>query len=298
MLPSAIWQFFRKGQDLSETKTLSWRDQTLRFDLKPSGLALGKGEVLIGSSYHIEDIKGNSGQSGTLQVTNMRVIWIHNDKPKINISIGFGTVLNSFQRVTKTALGETRQSICVLAQYASVKYEFIFKRFDFPPIITNESTDDPTLVLENSNDSTTTSVYNTVVHDITTTATTSRNRSNEIERKQSIASYAYRSSLNPSELIIKVWNAYKATMSFRRCRINLSGLHQNGEINLLTSEEIHDRFANVCYKTKDRLWLDGVLVLTNIRLIWMSNRNHNGNISIPYTQGRVKLLTLPILASK
>ena len=52
-----------------------WQDREIRFDIGKNDSELRKGEVLFQKQEHIEDSKGNPGESGTLAVTNLRMIW-------------------------------------------------------------------------------------------------------------------------------------------------------------------------------------------------------------------------------
>ena len=51
-----------------------------------SSLELRPGEHLIDSMANVEDTKGNSGEGGTLVVTNLRLMWISSRYSKTNLS--------------------------------------------------------------------------------------------------------------------------------------------------------------------------------------------------------------------
>lgn len=72
-----------------------WQDREIRFDVQLSyvvepnhsflfanivncyrALELRPGEVLIDTLNNVEDTKGNSGEGGSLMITNLRIIWI------------------------------------------------------------------------------------------------------------------------------------------------------------------------------------------------------------------------------
>ncbi len=51
-----------------------------------SALDMRNGEVLIDSLANVEDTKANSGEGGTLMVTNLRLIWVSQKYSKTNLS--------------------------------------------------------------------------------------------------------------------------------------------------------------------------------------------------------------------
>jgi Bardet-Biedl syndrome 5 protein len=57
--------------------------QTTRVDC--SKLRLRAGEVQIEKIEHVEDVKGNHGDRGTLRVTNLRLIWNSTSMSRINL---------------------------------------------------------------------------------------------------------------------------------------------------------------------------------------------------------------------
>ena len=67
-------------------------DAHIFFDMKPSGMNLRSGEQQIDTVNRVEDTKGNTGVTGVLVVTNLRLMWYSTKSAKTNLSIGFGCV--------------------------------------------------------------------------------------------------------------------------------------------------------------------------------------------------------------
>jgi Bardet-Biedl syndrome 5 protein len=68
------------------------QDREILFDMSKNKSELQRGEQLFQRQEHIEDFKGNPGESGTMAVTNMRLIWYSRQDPKINLSLGYDCV--------------------------------------------------------------------------------------------------------------------------------------------------------------------------------------------------------------
>lgn len=84
------------------------------------------GEFEIDSINSVEDSKGNSGERGTLSITNLRIIWIQHSNIRSNLSIGFNCVLSlEINTIDSKLRGET-QAIFLSAKYSKEKYEYIF----------------------------------------------------------------------------------------------------------------------------------------------------------------------------
>jgi Bardet-Biedl syndrome 5 protein len=105
---------------------LIWQDREVRFDLKPQQLSCRKGEKNIDSINSVEDTKGNNGERGSLVVTNLRLLWISHNNSRINLSIGFNTIVSVNIRKAKSKLRGHTQALCVLAKFTATKYEFVF----------------------------------------------------------------------------------------------------------------------------------------------------------------------------
>ncbi|TPP58164.1 Bardet-Biedl syndrome 5 protein [Fasciola gigantica] len=103
-----------------------WHDTTVRFDISKKDLALRTGEITIDKLYPVEDTKGNSGDRGTLTVTNLRLIWCTHQYRRLNLSIGYACILNISKQNTKSKLYGLSEALSVLAKNGNTRYEFIF----------------------------------------------------------------------------------------------------------------------------------------------------------------------------
>lgn len=108
-----------------ENREFVWQDRDIRFDDPPHNLECRKGEILIDSINSVEDTKGNNGERGSLIVTNLRLIWASHKNPKVNLSIGFNSVMVISIKKAKSKLSGNTQALYVMAKYQS-RYEFIF----------------------------------------------------------------------------------------------------------------------------------------------------------------------------
>lgn len=103
-----------------------WQDRELKFDATPDEFRLRPGEFLIDTLDQVEDTKGNNGEVGMLQVTNLRLLWFKHGNEEINLSIGFNccTALSINMADSKLRGGKI-QALFVSAK-ASTRYEFTF----------------------------------------------------------------------------------------------------------------------------------------------------------------------------
>lgn len=62
-----------------------WQDRDIRFDISSQEMQFRPGENLIDRLDAVEDTKGNSGDRGKLFVTNLRIIWQSNCRPRISL---------------------------------------------------------------------------------------------------------------------------------------------------------------------------------------------------------------------
>ena len=89
-----------------------WIDGILRLANPPplsqylanKNLENRKGEYIIDNINSVEDTKGNNGDRGTLVVTNLRILWINHKNQRLNLSIGFNTVLTITIKKAKSKL--------------------------------------------------------------------------------------------------------------------------------------------------------------------------------------------------
>ncbi|TGZ60287.1 hypothetical protein CRM22_008620 [Opisthorchis felineus] len=111
-----------------------WQDNIIRFDIGGRDLTLRTGETLIEKLYPVEDTKGNSGGKGTLRITNLRLIWVAENTQKINLSIGYGCVMNINKKSTQSVNMQPKhqisrgssESLHIIARSFGTRYEFIF----------------------------------------------------------------------------------------------------------------------------------------------------------------------------
>lgn len=257
------------GKQHGDSKFSTWKEKSLCFDLSQSGLELNNGEQLIACFFPIEDIKGNQDEFGILSVTNLRLIWICCDKRRVNLSIGWRTVCLTFEQNLKDSFGSPVTSLCVLTKYESTKYEFVFNKMP----AYNE--------LWNSQDN-----WNAMV---------------QLKRfmkkdKGLLVTHLTPMYLNePFQVVFKVWQCYKQTSLFRHCRANLTQLLKNettsmqalkvDDIMKLPNEEIIDIYPDVVRYESRAIKYMGLLILTNIRMIWIDETIQMRNLSMPYIRG-------------
>eukprot|EP00291_Cryptomonas_curvata_P008385 CAMPEP_0172198098 /NCGR_PEP_ID=MMETSP1050-20130122/27883_1 /TAXON_ID=233186 /ORGANISM="Cryptomonas curvata, Strain CCAP979/52" /LENGTH=281 /DNA_ID=CAMNT_0012874851 /DNA_START=38 /DNA_END=879 /DNA_ORIENTATION=- len=74
----------------------------------------------------IEDTKGNNGDNGELQVTNLRLMWISANNVKTNLSVGYGSVISINVRTANSRLRGNTQALYVLTKFNGSRFEFIF----------------------------------------------------------------------------------------------------------------------------------------------------------------------------
>ncbi|GIY29056.1 bardet-Biedl syndrome 5 protein homolog [Caerostris darwini] len=103
-----------------------WQDRDIRFDLTSAELQFHCGEKLIDTLGSIEDTKGNSGDTGKLFITNLRLIWQSYMKPRVSLSIGFNCVTNMSTRTVNSKLRGMTEALYILTKVRSTRFEFIF----------------------------------------------------------------------------------------------------------------------------------------------------------------------------
>ena len=90
------------------------------------GPALARMQVVIDSLEPVEDTKGNNGESGLLQVTNLRMIWAATENIRTNLSVGYGSVVNIHIRAAQSRLKGNTEALYVLTKFNGSRFEFIF----------------------------------------------------------------------------------------------------------------------------------------------------------------------------
>ena len=240
-----------------------WQDREIKFDVHAKLLALRPGEIVVDVLAKVEDTKGNNGDGGSLTVTNLRLIWRSARSKRANLSVGLGTITSMHVKQASSRLRGATDSLYVMTKCNGGRFEFIFTNLEL-------STGGP----------------------------------------------AWRSFLT----VQHVQKSYDATKLFRELKLR-GALISNEELKLLKGEEVYNKIGGVanlsnqvrdaCTKSggtpcrpgypslfthslasKHCLFLlfisqrgnDGVLHLTNVRLVWHAEHSPNFNASIPYTQ--------------
>ncbi|XP_023289331.1 Bardet-Biedl syndrome 5 protein homolog [Orussus abietinus] len=100
-----------------------WQDSEVRFDINSVQMQMRLGELLMDKLDMIEDSKGNSGDTGRLLITNLRIVWHSMLLPRINLSIGYNTIVTAN---SKNIHGNNTHALHILCSYRNCRYEFIF----------------------------------------------------------------------------------------------------------------------------------------------------------------------------
>ncbi|XP_023683812.1 BBSome complex member BBS5-like isoform X4 [Paramormyrops kingsleyae] len=103
-----------------------WEDRDVRFDITAQHMKTRAGEVLIDCLDNIEDTKGNNGDRGRLLVTNLRIIWHSLALPRVNLSVGYNSVINITTRTANSKLRGTTEALYILTKCNNTRFEFIF----------------------------------------------------------------------------------------------------------------------------------------------------------------------------
>ncbi|EDV94843.1 Bardet-Biedl syndrome 5 protein homolog [Drosophila grimshawi] len=107
---------------------LLWEDREVKFDTPHLHNRLHIGEKILDTVCHIEDSKGNPGDTGKLLVTNLRIIWHSLVHKKFNLSIGYARIANMSTRMvhlhTKNRIPS--QALYILAISNETRFEFLF----------------------------------------------------------------------------------------------------------------------------------------------------------------------------
>ncbi|XP_041699345.1 Bardet-Biedl syndrome 5 protein homolog [Coregonus clupeaformis] len=107
-----------------------WEDRDVIFDITAQQMKTRPGEVLIDCLDSIEDTKGNNGieltttyslLSGRLLVTNLRIIWHSLALPRVNLSVGYNSIINI---TTRTA--NSTEALYISTKSNNTRFESIF----------------------------------------------------------------------------------------------------------------------------------------------------------------------------
>ncbi|XP_055903904.1 Bardet-Biedl syndrome 5 protein homolog [Eupeodes corollae] len=113
-----------KTDDSSEFGLI--KDKEIKFDIPNLQNRLVNGEVVLATIPHIEDSKGNPGDSGTLLTTNLRIIWYSLVHKKFNLSVGYGRIITLNTRTVFSKVRGTAQALYILAAGENSRFEFLF----------------------------------------------------------------------------------------------------------------------------------------------------------------------------
>ncbi|CAN7944737.1 unnamed protein product, partial [Ixodes hexagonus] len=97
-------------------------------------LQYGCGEEQLDKLCAVEDTKGNSGDkgkipcicTGTLYVTNLRIIWQSNARARVNLSVGFNCVTGVSTRTVNSKLCGIAEALYLMTKANNSRFEFIF----------------------------------------------------------------------------------------------------------------------------------------------------------------------------
>ncbi|KAK0420805.1 hypothetical protein QR680_014900 [Steinernema hermaphroditum] len=83
--------------------------------------------------------------------------------------------------------------------------------------------------------------------------------------------------------VLKMHKAYEESKMFRDLKMRGSFMTEDGQLELLPGEQLVERVEEVWNLSSDTDNV-GVMLLTNIRVVWFSTNNNKFNVSIPYLQ--------------
>jgi Bardet-Biedl syndrome 5 protein len=107
-------------------EAVTWQDREIRFDISAAQMELRKGEVAIDSINSVEDTKGNNGERGSLEITNLRLLWSSHKSVRTNLSIGYNCIQTIKIRTATSKLRGNTQALYIMTKYANSRFEFIF----------------------------------------------------------------------------------------------------------------------------------------------------------------------------
>ncbi|EPY34891.1 bardet-biedl syndrome 5 protein [Angomonas deanei] len=201
-----------------------WQDREVRVDSEANELRLrDNAEESYAAIREVEDSK--VGYLGLLRVTNLRVIWICDQKKRMNLSIGYYCMTKVAVKEVESRLGTGKtEALMIGAKFGSSNFTFYF-------------------------------------------ALRSNNQLNRNRLTTAVQS---------------VWRAYDSTRIYREIRLR-SATVQDGNVVILPQESVISKITGVTNMGKEKEH-KGILVVTNVRLVWYSVDSDSFNISIPYLQ--------------
>ncbi|XP_065348696.1 Bardet-Biedl syndrome 5 protein homolog isoform X2 [Cloeon dipterum] len=112
-----------------------WEDREIRFDLPGIDLQPRSGEHILMRCEGVEDTKGNAGDSGSLSISNLRVVWNSHVSSRISLSIGYNCVVQVTTKIINSKLMGVAKALYILTRTPSARYEFIFTNLDASDIL-------------------------------------------------------------------------------------------------------------------------------------------------------------------
>ncbi|KAI3383412.1 hypothetical protein SNEBB_002121 [Seison nebaliae] len=103
-----------------------WQDRDLRFDRSVKEIKCRTGEFILDTLKSVEDHQGNSGEEGSLVVSSLRLIWFSKKDQKINLSIGYNTMISMSVKKMESKIRGSSESLYIMCKLGETKYEFTF----------------------------------------------------------------------------------------------------------------------------------------------------------------------------
>ncbi|XP_052869232.1 Bardet-Biedl syndrome 5 protein homolog [Anopheles cruzii] len=197
-----------------------WEDRQVKFDIPAIYKTLRSGERVLEVFDCVEDTKGNSGDTGRLLATNLRVIWYSVTSHRFSLSIGYSCILTMNTKTVVSKLRGTTQALHILGVGSNSRFEFIF-----------------THMLANTK------------------------------------------HFAP---IFDIYRLYQASTVYRELKLR-SSVVVAGQLQVLPQEQLFNTISGVWNLSSDQGNL-GILIISNVRLVWFAEMNNSFNISLPYLQ--------------
>lgn len=101
-------------------------DREIGFDIPLSYLKPSTGETFMAQIQRVFDEKGNAGVVGKVQFSNQRMIWFQRSDAKMNLSIGYDTIIKNTLLDSQTKGGGTCYKLTLKSYFQLHNYEFKF----------------------------------------------------------------------------------------------------------------------------------------------------------------------------
>ena len=124
--------FSSSGSGRVDKQPPLWQDRDIRFDITARELGCRAGEQKLQTFHFVEDTKGNAGDYGRLQISNLRITWQSRSKPKINLTIGLNCVCAISKKQLHSELRGAYSSLHLMCKAQGTRYEFIFSQISGP----------------------------------------------------------------------------------------------------------------------------------------------------------------------